>query len=113
MCAYLHTLLCTISYSTLEKKKKKKHGESALHLAAKYDHPNVITTLAGTKMDVNMRGKVSRRTTLLNSDNICPVVFQQDENTALHIAAKLGNIESAKALISKGANPYLRNEVSV
>ena len=35
-----------------------QHGESALHLAAKYDHPNVVTTLAGTKMDVNMRGKV-------------------------------------------------------
>ena len=36
-----------------------QHGEAALHLAAKYDHASVITTLAGTKMDVNIRGKVT------------------------------------------------------
>ena len=37
----------------------------------------------------------------------------QDSNTALHIAAKLGNTEAVKALLRGGANPHLMNVVSV
>ena len=37
----------------------------------------------------------------------------QDSNTALHIAAKLGNTEAVKALIRGGANPHLMNVVCV
>ena len=36
----------------------------------------------------------------------------QDCNTALHIAAKLGNSEVTKALLHAGANPILTNDVS-
>ena len=36
----------------------------------------------------------------------------QDGNTPLHIAAKLGNIETLKALLSAGANPTIINDVS-
>ena len=37
----------------------------------------------------------------------------QDGNTALHIAAKLGNTEAIKALLSAGANPSIMNVVSI
>ena len=40
------------------------------------------------------------------------VFFFQDGNTPLHIAAKLGNIETLKALLSAGANPTIINDVS-
>jgi len=36
----------------------------------------------------------------------------QDGNTALHIAAKLGNVHTVKALLSAGAHPAILNEVS-
>lgn len=40
------------------------------------------------------------------------IFFFQDGNTPLHIAAKLGNIETLKALLSAGANPTIINDVS-
>ena len=54
---------------------------------------------------------------LLLSDSIISVHFVvidclQDSNTALHIAAKLGNAESVRALLRGGANPHLANAVS-
>ncbi len=36
----------------------------------------------------------------------------QDDNTALHIAAKLGNTSTVKALLHAGADPTLINAVS-
>ena len=38
-------------------------------------------------------------------------VLIQDGNTALHIASKLGNIDSVKAMLSSGAHPAIPNEV--
>ena len=38
--------------------------------------------------------------------------FLQDENTALHIAATLGNRDVIKALLQCGADPSLTNSVS-
>ena len=39
--------------------------------------------------------------------------FLQDDNTALHIAAMLGNKDVIKALLQCGADPSLTNAVSV
>lgn len=37
--------------------------------------------------------------------------LSQDSNTALHIAAKLGNTEALRTLLRGGANPHLMNVV--
>ena len=44
--------------------------------------------------------------------NLSFYFFFQDGNTPLHIAAKLGNIETLRALLSAGANPTIINDVS-
>ncbi len=41
------------------------------------------------------------------------LLYCQDGNTSLHIAAMLGNIETAKAVLSAGAHPALLNDVSL
>lgn len=35
-----------------------QHGETALHLVAKYNHANVITAFAAFKISMDIRGKV-------------------------------------------------------
>ena len=35
-----------------------QHGETALHLAAKYNHSTVISVFATFKINLNIRGKV-------------------------------------------------------
>ena len=35
-----------------------QHGETALHLAAKYNHSTVISVFASFKINLNIRGKV-------------------------------------------------------
>ena len=42
----------------------------------------------------------------------CVCVFFQDQNTALHLAAMNGNVESAKLLLSMGAEKDAKNMVS-
>ena len=37
-----------------------QHGETAIHLVAKYNHANVIAAFASFKVNVNIGGKVKK-----------------------------------------------------
>ena len=76
---------------------------------------NSCNTIVLAKLTINIMltlylGKGHYRQLLITESNW--LFLFQDGNTPLHIAAKLGNIETLKALLSAGANPTIINDVS-
>lgn len=70
---------------------KAKNGEAPLHLAAQYGHPRVVTML------VQEHGASLEAITL-------------DNQTALHFAAKYGQLVVAQTLLALGANPNAKDD---
>jgi ankyrin repeat protein len=69
-------------------------GESAIHIAAQYDHPEVIKVLIAAGVDVNL---------LAEREVPDAGRFPTPGMTPLDVAAKHGSVEAAKALLDASA----------
>lgn len=100
-----------------------EHGNTALHFAAKQGHQNIVALLLRRGAQVDVREGSNKYTplhvaTLNRHTSLISLLLKagadinaQDENgnTALHLAAKFGEIEVFKHLFFLGANPDIAN----
>jgi ankyrin repeat protein len=116
--------------------KTEKHWETPLHLAARARHENgrygnVVHALLACNANLNAGGTKRLRYTPLqlalmqklmhkkHRENIIDLLSSgsvnlnkvggQNKETALHIAARLGDVQSVKLLLAKGANRKIKN----
>lgn len=71
--------------------QKNELGDNALHLAAKWNKKELLALILNYPIDLNIIG--------------------QDGFTAVNYAAAFGNYDIAKILLSKGADPDIKDDV--
>jgi ankyrin repeat protein len=87
--------------------KERAHGQTALMWAVAQRHPAVTEVLLGAGADVNARTNVWTevvKTTLEVMNPAYVTDIQQGGYTPLLFAARVGDLESAKLLVAKGAD---------
>lgn len=89
---------------------KAQDKKTPLHVAALWNHVDVINLLLAAKADPNAqneKGALLRRSTCI--DHVFYTAAHISGNTPLHEAAKKNHLGAVKALVAGGANPEVKN----
>jgi ankyrin repeat protein len=85
-------------------------GDTALHCAAQYGHPEVISVLLSAGAEVNSKNKSAPTTEkTVVKFKYYSLMFFRYGSTALHCAARYGHLDSCRVLVEARADLSLRD----